>query len=351
MFSGECLTGIIIVKYQSKYLKGKVKNGLIINQTHTYFSFKKFFKIYGLLFMATFFDFIEFTISALYIKKYIYISVSLESRCYGVLAISNVLIYIYILKIPILKHQKLSIFIISTCFSLTIINEFCFQDINEFFTYDDFIGALSLILIKYFYLSMMDGIDKYLMEFEFFYQFKIIIAEGGFGTILTLLFCLVENPFNDIKKVYKSNSGSYFGIFIFMLVFYFAISGIRNAFRIMTNKLYSPMVLTLSDNISNPIQVIIDYLYNNDFKTGNSQNILYFTISLILSIITTSSTFIYNEFVVLFCCGFDYDTYYQITKRAHFEMIDMKNIKLNENMEIFNEKDNEDKERSDTIYY
>ena len=336
MFSSEGLTGLIILKYQSKYLKEK-KTAILNNTRMSIYlaeeekkakNIKQIIKIYGLLFLATFFDFIEFTISVVHIKKYIDISISLEFRFFGVLAISNVLIYVYILKTPIGKHQKLSIIIISTCFMLAIINEFYFQKISELFTYVDFIGALTLIFIKYFFLSLMDSIDQYLLKFESFDQFKIIIAEGGFGTILTLLYFFVENPMNSLKNVYISSSSSSFVLFIFMLFFYFVISGIRNAFRIMTNKMYSPMVLTLSDNLINPVYVIFNYIYKNDFNTGNGQNVLYFTISLILSIITTLSTFIYNEFIVLFCCGLEHDTHYQISRRATFESIEMIKGKL-----------------------
>ena len=46
--------------------------------------------------------------------------------------------------------------------------------------------------------------------------------------------------------------------------------------------------------------------------------------NLILSILTAFSTFIYNEFIVLFCFGFERNTYDQITKRSFSEKLEMR---------------------------
>ena len=91
----------------------------------------------------------------------------------------------------------------------------------------------------------------------------------------------------------------------------------------MVNKLYSPMVLTLSDYFLNPLYIIYDYI-DGDFKSKNGQNIFYFILNLILSILTAFSTFIYNEFIVLFCFGFERNTYDQITKRSFSEKLEMR---------------------------
>ena len=358
MFLGECLTGIVIYKYQSKYMKQKEtiikaltasSNASSQLEKENVPNFKNL-KIYSLLFMAAFFDFFEFSISALYLKKYKNISLSLESRFYGVLAMSNTMIYKYLLKIPILKHQRLSIFIILSCFLIILIVEFCFQRITIFFTYGDFIEAILLILAKYFFLSIMDIIDKYLMEYESYYQFNIIIVEGGIGAILTILYSFIENPFKDLNNVFNTESSSSLFWFIFLLFLFFFLSGVRNAFRIMTNKLYSPMVLTLSDNIFNPIDIIISYVVNDDFNTGEGQNIFYFIINLIMSLIITLSTFIYNEFVVLFFCGLETDTHDQIAKRAKNEWIEMSNSRLISKNKENNENKENNGEEQDGIY-
>ena len=209
------------------------------------------------------------------------------------------------------------------CFIITIASETAFQNINEIFTYSEFTLSLGLIILEYFFLSMMDTIDKYLLEFESVDPFLIIIIEGFIGSILGIIFCIAENPFPEIKYIYKSNSTSSFILFIFLLFFYYIFGALRNSFRIMVNKLYSPMVLTLSDYFLNPIYIIYNYI-DGDFKSKNGQNIFYFILNLILSILTVISTFIFNEFIVLFCFGFERNTYDQITKRSIDEKIEMR---------------------------
>ena len=149
--------------------------------------------------------------------------------------------------------------IIINIFIITIASEYVFQNINELFTYVEFTEAIILILIEYYFRSMIDIIDKYLLEIESYDPFLIIIFEGIFGSFLSLLSFIAENPFIDIKEIYDSNSISSFCLFLLLLFLYYLFGALRNAFRIMTNKLYSPMELTLSDYFLNPIFIVLGY--------------------------------------------------------------------------------------------
>ena len=330
MFFGEFSAGSIVYKYQSKYLRKKENAGIVAKNIYNnhfpldiYHHKTNRYKISLLLFFAAFLDYIEFAISTFYINKFIFISDSLDNRCYSFLVICNAFAYTYFLKFNIFKHQIFSLIIILVCFIITIASETAFQNINEIFTYSEFTLSLGLIILEYFFLSMMDTIDKYLLEFESVDPFLIIIIEGFIGSILGIIFCIAENPFPEIKYIYNSNSSSSFILFIFLLFFYYIFGALRNSFRIMINKLYSPMVLTLSDYFLNPIYIIYNYI-DGDFKSKNGQNIFYFVLNLILSILTVISTFIFNEFIVLFCFGFERNTYDQITRRSIDEKIEMR---------------------------
>ena len=330
MFFGEFSAGSIVYKYQSKYLRKKENVGLFAitrNNRHFFLDIyqhkKNKFKIFILLFFAAFLDYIEFAISSFYINKFIFISDSLDNRCYSFLVICNAFAYTYFLKFNIFKHQIFSLIIILVCFIITIASEIVFQNINEIFTYGEFITSLCLIILEYFYLSMMDTIDKYLLEFESVDPFLIIIIEGFIGSIIGIIFCIAENPLPELKYIYDSSSTASFILFIILLFLYYIFGALRNSFRIMINKLYSPMVLTLSDYFLNPIYIIYNYI-DGDFKSKNGQNIFYFVLNLILSILTVLSTFIFNEFIVLFCFGFERNTHDQITKRSIDEKIEMK---------------------------
>ena len=328
MFLGELTSGALVYKYQSKYLRKKEDDNYINKVRKRSTSIQKYIykpnsiKIYILLFFATFLDFVEFIITSFYIKNFSYISSSLDSRLYNFLVICNGIAFIFLLKIKIYKHQKLSLIIIFICLIITIASEYAFQIVDGVFTYDEFTLALVLILIEYFDLALMDIIDKYLLEFESVDPFFIIMIEGLIGFLFSILFCFIENPIENLKHIYNKESTASFCLFVILLLLFYLLTAFRVAFRIMVNKIYSPMVLTLSDYFLNPIYIIY-YFFTGDFKSKEGRDIFYFVLNLILSILTAFSTFIYNEFIVLFCFGLEKNTYDQITKRSLTEEVEM----------------------------
>ena len=168
----------------------------------------------------------------------------------------------------------------------------------------------------------MDIIDKYLLEFESVDPFFIIMIEGLIGFLFSILFCFIENPIENLKHIYNKESTASFCLFVILLLLFYLLTAFRVAFRIMVNKIYSPMVLTLSDYFLNPIYIIY-YFFTGDFKSKEGLDNFYFVLNLILSILTAFSTFIYNEFIVLFCFGLEKNTYDQITKRSVKEEVEM----------------------------
>ena len=184
-------------------------------------------------------------------------------------------------------------------------------------------------------MTLVDIIDKYLLEYGSVDPFLIIMIEGFIGCIFGTIFIFVENPIEDLKNIYNSNSTTSFIFFIVLLFLYFLFTAFRVAFRIMVNKMFSPMVLTLSDYFLNPLYLIYNYIFG-DFK---SKDPLYFAINLILSTLTAISTFIYNEFVVLFCCGLEHNTHYQISQRSKTEEIEMDIYEIKKDLEKDEEED------------
>ena len=120
----------------------------------------------------------------------------------------------------------------------------------------------------------------------------------------------------------------------------------------MVNKMFSPMVLTLSDYFLNPIYLIYNYIVG-DFKSKDGgQNPFYFAINLVLSALTALSTFIYNEFVVLFCWGLEHNTHDQISKRSKSEEIEMNVYEVKKDLEKDEEEDiDEDDSQTKTGIY
>ena len=150
--------------------------------------------------------------------------------------------------------------------------------------------------------------------------------EGIFGMALSLIYCYFNNYYNDIIIYYKNNKTSKFVGLIFLLIIYIILSGGRNVYRVVTNKIYSPMVKTLTDYLLNPIYNIVDFVRDKDFISSGKSNILYFIINLVLSLIVTICGCVYNEFIILFCCKLEYNTHYEISRRASYAMQDITNL-------------------------
>ena len=93
----------------------------------------------------------------------------------------------------------------------------------------------------------------------------------------------------------------------------------KNAFRVLTTKIYSPMTTTFMDYILNPFILIYYFAAEEDFISYGEKNYAYFLINLILSIIITFFGCVYNEFLILFCYGLQLNTHNQVTKRADIE--------------------------------
>ena len=138
--------------------------------------------------------------------------------------------------------------------------------------------------------------------------------EGFFGFILTAI-CSLINITNE--KIYFYEINNYLLLILFLLL-YFIFSEGRNIYRILMNKSYSPMARTLTDCILNPIFITYYFFFGEDFKSGKEEkkSTYYFAINLFMSIITVLCSCIYNELFVLYCFNLEYNTHFEISKRA-----------------------------------
>ena len=302
-----------------------IRNKKIFNQLDSSY------KIYLLIFFSSLFDFIEFILTTSYLAKFYNISDSLELRLSGIVTISAALFFYFLLKLRIFKHQIFSLLIIGSCLILIIFSEYFFQEINIFLSYGKFTGALLIIFFTHFFHSLLDSIEKYLFEYNYSDPFTALMWEGIFGIIITLIYCSKYNYFKDLIDYYNNESISRFIGLIFLLILYIILCGGRNIFRVVINKIYSPMVKISTDYLLNPVYYIIDYARRKDFFYGGKQNIVYFIINLILSFIISLCGCIYCEFIILFCCKLEYNTHYEISKRAEILMQDIDNENITDN--------------------
>ena len=337
MFLGEFFFGLIIYFHQKHFLnknKGPKVNTyksiiLISNEENLAIDSKT--KIIFLVFIAGFFDFVQFMMS-LYTPQFLYISGSLISRLAGFLTVFNALFYYYVLKLPIFKHQYISLIIIGICLILVIITEFIFQEINIFLSYGQFSMVFLLNFLLQFCNSMLDSVEKYLFEYNHLNSYLCLLLEGLFGFILSFIHGLFHSPFEEIIEFKKINSTSEFTILIFLLILYLALSGLKNAFRVATTKIYSPMTTTFVEYILNPFYLIYYFCSDNDFITNGNKNYAYFFINLIISLILSFFGFVFNEFIILFCCELEIDTHSQIVTRSikEEEILNLSEINIDE---------------------
>ena len=312
MHFGEFFGGLASYIYQNTFLKNKKKleknkNGinsrLIIYKKKEMSRVDGKFKIYLLIFFAAFFDFIEYAIMNFFVQKLAKLSPTSDIRLTSITTISSSLIFVYALKLRIGKHQFYSLLIIGICLFITLIVEFSIQRKVERF--DNLLYAYLLTMISLIFITFTDTIEKYLTEFNFLN----LVTIYSFG----------QNPFLEIKNVYDNDTTGNFILLIFLLFLYFVFSAGTNVYKLLSNVYYTPMAKSIAIYILNPILLIYSYFYENDFQIEGKSNIIYLIVNIILSIIIGFFGFVYNEFLVLFCCGLEFETHLVISKRSQFQ--------------------------------
>ena len=325
MSIGEIIFGLIIYLYQKKYLKHNlkydhkksygtniikliIKNKRIKTQDNG-------FKIFILIVIMSYYDFIQFLLSNELMPKFFASSYSLESRLNGILIISEAFFYRFVLKLTILKHQIFSLSIISCCLIIMIILKFIFQDYNIYLSIGKFVSLIIIVVSIKIFNSHLDLIEKYLFDYDYINPFQALLFEGILCLLYSAIYIIYKKPMPEIKEYYNNNSDKAF-VLLFLFVIYIILSGIKNSYRVITNKIFSPMATTLAIYFLNPIYIIICLVLKNDFISGGKTNYLYFSINFILAVIISFSACIYNEFVILFFFGLQHETYKQISHRA-----------------------------------
>lgn len=339
MFTGEFLAGLIFYLIQKRFLsKNKKANELellvigFIKMKENNVKDNKAKTIFLILFIP-FFDFVQFLL-ALEIYKFSNISNSLETRCGGSMTIYAALVYHFLLKEPLFKHQIFSLIIIGICLVIIVITEFIFQEIDIFLNYIQFFFALLIALLIQFFDSMIQINEKYLYENKNLSPFLVLMLEGVFGLILTLIYSFSYKTFDDIIQFYQNNSSSKINFLIIGCIFYIISSGGKNLFRVVTNKIFNPMTTSFMDYILNPFYIILFFITLNDFISNGKKNYAYFIINLIISFIMSFCGCVFNEFLILFYCGLEHDTHNQVTNRSFFESRMSNLLKNDEDDEI-----------------
>ena len=164
------------------------------------------------------------------------------------------------------------------------------------------------------FTSFNDCTERYLVFYNFINPFIILAGEGLFEIIIAIFFSINKNPFNSLIKKYNEISTEEFALLVFLLFLYYFLSIIINVYKIYCNVIYNPMARSFAKYFLNPFFNIYYYLEEDDFHN----NILYFIICEIINIIIDFFYYVYNEYIILYCCGLEHDTHDEIFERAKY---------------------------------
>ena len=324
MFLGEFLAGLIFYVYQKKILSknktDKEPNSFVMKfmkTKHKIVEGNKV-KIIFIIFTIAFYDFVQFFLS-FPLSKFINLSGSLEKRLRGTYTIVCAIFSYYKLGLPIFKHQYFSLIAILICIIITILTECIFQEFNIFLSYRQFFLALLIVFLIQFFHSLEESLEKCLFVYNDLNPFLLLMIEGIFGLIFCLIYSFFYSFIDNIIEFKKEKSTSEFAILIFCLFMYMILSGGKNIFRLITTRIFSPMTTTFVIYMYNPLTLSFSYAFGNDFKSHGESNLAYFLLNLIISLILSFFGGVYNEFIILFCCGLERDTHNQVTQRSESE--------------------------------
>ena len=232
----------------------------------------------------------------------------IEERLKSFQLFTSALLCYFTIRIKMYKHNIFCLIIIFICLVIIIIIELIHSKGLD-------IKLISITIISASARAFLDTIEKYLFEFDKMNPFIILMFEGFINTILTI--CLLFFSNSSIKEelggIRESKDLAY--LFI-LLIFYFIFSAFKSIYRVATIKFYSPMTRALAETILDPIILIYSSIIHIDIKSWFDW--FYYGINIFLSIIMTFCSCVYNDFIVLYCCGLEHDTYLEISKRSLF---------------------------------
>ena len=205
---------------------------------------------------------------------------------------------------------------IGICLLLINITEFIYQ--NNIALFGKLFLAYILIYYSLILLPITDLIEKYLTAFDFMDPMLVLTYESVVGIILMFLYSYIRtNPFSEIIELYGDFETGKYILFIFLIFLYFVFCAGVNVCRVYCTVFYSPMYKTIGYYMLNPLLLIFCFFLENDFLYKGKQNILYMIINIILALIITFFGGVYNEFIILYCCGLEHGTHKEISNRAN----------------------------------
>ena len=331
IFFSQGLIGSIIHLYYIKvYPKGSrtinytpFKIGDIkIIQNRSYLSNDSKKKIGFLIAFTSFFNFIGCIMRTDDVKtpgKEVYDNKQLDSRIRSIQIILSAFLCYFALRLNMYNHQKVSLVIISFFWiALIVIEIYISEDI------ENKIIAILICITSNLLRAYLDVAEKYLFDFDYINIIKMLIYEGFVSLLLYIAYFISYKPFQVEAQILLTDMSTINGnfiSFILLVIFYIIISGFRNAYRVTTNKYYSPMSRALFESTLDPFLFLYKSLMY-DKRDSYKGYWIYFPVVLFCLTVIAFFSLVYNDFIILYCCGLERNTYSEITSRLYLEQVE-----------------------------
>ena len=285
-----------------------------------------------LIFFASYFIYYKFLVNKFYDVKYI--SMLMDFRLSSIQIIVSTFIFFYTFGFKIQSHHKASLIIMSIFFGILILTDMIFIIYYKYKMIRAPIFQYFITLFFYIGFSFSDCIEKYLVDYNYMNPFLILMLEGVFQLIMALLSIIWIDPFIEFKMLKDKKR------FSIVFIVYALLQIIINIYRIYCNVIYTPMARSLIDYLINPL-MNISIMHNN--MDIFHHNVTYFIICEIICIVLSFFGCVFNEYIILYCCGLEHDTQDEVANRAN----NQSQNELNDNDEASN--NNENPENDDNI--
>ena len=271
------------------------------------------FKKVVLIFLASYFDFFVSVTRSFYIKGDT-ISKSIKSRirCFQIF-IAGILCY-YTIRIKLYKHHIVGLISIFITLMIIVITEIIYKKFHLIDIIDDSYLALIVTILSNVGRAFLDTIEKYLFEFDYIEPYKVLMFEGIINIFSFYSFFLFlgqpsqTDKFSVKEPIFNDHSFNV-AIFFVLVFFYFIFAGFRNVYRVLTIKQYSPMARALTEAIFDPFQMA--------YKLRKFKNSAFYWINIICLMIMVFFSLVFNEFLILYCYGLEYNTHIEIAIRSN----------------------------------
>ena len=344
MFFSEIVSGILELitkcraknanltkEFEEKSLKAKSNKKYILINT----SFRKFIDVLSIFGIAAF-DYAGYALIAICASLG---KVQIQTDFSGTMRMTEIiflsLFTTKILRYPIYRHHKVSLFIIFSGIFIIIIFDYLCIIINERET----VGELTLkyfmniviFLTSYCCYSLKNIGAKWMMEKRYYSPFLLLFYVGLAGLLLTLItlsftpFINCSLPFcsNDkVENIIKTLQIVFGNVKIALLLLCVLFGGVFiNLFSFLINNYFNPCYIGIADSVSGFLLWIYSLINNanNENKDYYSLMITITAFSGIIFCFLFIGCLIYTEILILNCCRLRENINSEITKRADLD--------------------------------